>query len=50
METKQKEELQSILKDMEEKLMKGGDVLANKEKMQAKAYREFQLKLQKQKK
>jgi len=49
MESKQKEELQSIIKDMEEKLMKGGDVLVSKEKMQAKAYREFQLKLQKQK-
>ena len=49
MDSKQKEELQSIIKDMEEKLMKGGDVLEAKEKMQAKAYREFQLKLQKQK-
>eukprot|EP00345_Euplotes_harpa_P017488 CAMPEP_0168339910 /NCGR_PEP_ID=MMETSP0213-20121227/13747_1 /TAXON_ID=151035 /ORGANISM="Euplotes harpa, Strain FSP1.4" /LENGTH=652 /DNA_ID=CAMNT_0008346041 /DNA_START=84 /DNA_END=2043 /DNA_ORIENTATION=+ len=49
MESKQKEELQSIIKDMEQKLMKGGDVFETKEKMQAKAYREFQLKLQKQK-
>lgn len=49
MEAKQKEELQSIIKDMEEKLMTGGDVLEVKEKTQAKAYREFQLKLQKQK-
>lgn len=49
MEVKQREELQSIIKDMEEKLMKGGDVFDAKEKTQAKAYREFQLKLQKQK-
>jgi hypothetical protein len=50
MEAKQKEELQSIIKDMETKLMKGGDVFEDKEKTKAKAYREFQIKLQKQKK
>jgi kinesin family protein 3/17 len=49
MEAKQKEELQSIIKDMEQKLMVGGDGVEGKEKTQAKAYREFQLKLQKQK-
>ena len=50
MEAKQKEELQGIIKDMEQKLMKGGDqVFDGKEKTQAKAYREFQLKIQKQK-
>lgn len=49
MEAKQREELQSIIKEMEQKLMKGGDVFEDKEKMKAKAYREFQIKLQKQK-
>lgn len=49
MEAKQKEELKDIIKDMEQKLMKGGDVLDDKDKMKAKAYREFQIKLQKQK-
>jgi hypothetical protein len=48
MEAKQREELQAIIKDMEQKLIKGSDN-DGKEKTQAKAYREFQLKIQKQK-
>lgn len=49
MEAKQREEMQSIIKDMEQKLMKGGEIFEDKDKMKAKAYREFQIKLQKAK-
>ena len=48
-EQKEKENLEGILKQLEQKLVQGGEALEEKEKEQSKAYREYQIKLKKQK-
>ena len=46
----QREQLELMLKEMEEKMVTGGDAIEEeKEKIKAKAFREYQLKLKKQK-
>lgn len=45
-ERSQREKLEQMLKEMEENMVHGGDAFEEeKEKIQAKAYREYQLKL-----
>lgn len=47
---KQQDKLQALLKQMEEKVMHGGQAIAEIESEHTKKYREMQLKLKKQKK
>ena len=44
-EKEQREKLEQMVKDMEAKLVHGGDIEEEKERIQAKAFREYQLKL-----
>ena len=44
-EKEQREKLEQMVKDMEAKLVHGGDIEEEKERIQVKAFREYQLKL-----
>lgn len=49
-EQREKESLEAMLKQLEQKLVQGGEVMEEREKEQSKAHREYQMKLKKQKK
>jgi hypothetical protein len=49
-EHQEKESLEAMIKQMEQKMVQGGEALDQKEKEQSKNYREYQIKMKKQRK